>query len=212
MSEESKFSTCRNHSAACSRASLGIRPTISLETGTHAVARGFALHEFEDAVDRRLLEVGQVHGDLGHAAHQEARALDVAQAAGGEAHGLGDLFGDGHVGGVQENVVGDQRLARADDGGSGGGMHARLAEVGLAGRVGGDLVADALELAAADVFQILPLGRGGGGFVEIDRNLEAAGDFRADVRAMATQSSRVTPSMGMKGMTSAAPMRGCAPW
>ena len=29
---------------------------------------------------------------------------------------------------------------------------------------------------------------------------------------MATQSSMVTPSMGMKGTTSAAPMRGCAPW
>ncbi len=34
MSVESKFSTCRNHSAACSKASLGISPTISLETGT----------------------------------------------------------------------------------------------------------------------------------------------------------------------------------
>src|SRR3974390_1057954 len=29
--------------------------------------------------------------------------------------------------------------------------------------------------------------------------------------AIATQSSIVTPSMGMKGTTSAAPMRGCAP-
>ena len=33
MREESKFSTCRNHSAACSSAFLGINPTISLETG-----------------------------------------------------------------------------------------------------------------------------------------------------------------------------------
>ena len=30
--------------------------------------------------------------------------------------------------------------------------------------------------------------------------------------ARRTHSSRVTPSMGMKGTTSAAPMRGCAPW
>ena len=30
--DESKFSTCRNHSAACSRAFFGIRPTISLPT------------------------------------------------------------------------------------------------------------------------------------------------------------------------------------
>ena len=33
ISEESKFSTCRNHSAACSRAFLGIKPTISLDIG-----------------------------------------------------------------------------------------------------------------------------------------------------------------------------------
>src|SRR5229473_553745 len=33
MSDESKLSTCRNHSAACSRAFLGTRPTISLLVG-----------------------------------------------------------------------------------------------------------------------------------------------------------------------------------
>ena len=38
-----------------------------------------------------------------------------------------------------------------------------------------------------------------------DKNLGTFG-------AMATQSSRVTPSMGMNGITSVAPMRGCAPW
>ena len=31
--EESKFSTCKNHSAACSKAFFGIRPTISDEVG-----------------------------------------------------------------------------------------------------------------------------------------------------------------------------------
>jgi len=60
-------------------------------------------------------------------------------------------------------------------------MHARLAEIGLAGGVGGDFVANALELSAANVFEILTFGRGGGGFIEIDRNLEAAGDFGSDV-------------------------------
>ena len=39
-------------------------------------------------------------------------------------------------------------------------MHARLAEIGLARRVGGDLVANAFELAAANILQILPFGRG----------------------------------------------------
>ena len=132
-------------------------------------------------MDRRLLEVGQVHRDLRHAAHQEARAFDEAQAAGREAHRLGDLLGDADIGGVQKDVIGDQRLARADDRRSRRRMHARLAEVRLALRLRGDLVADALELAAADIFQILPLRRRRGGLVKIDRNLVAAGDLRAHV-------------------------------
>ena len=68
-------------------------------------------------------------------------------------------------------------------------MHARLAEVGLAGGIGGDFVANSLELAAANVFKILPLRRGRGGFVEIDRNLEARAISAPTWRAMATQSS-----------------------
>src|ERR1035437_8394313 len=60
-------------------------------------------------------------------------------------------------------------------------MHARLTEIGHAGRVGGNFVANAVELAATNVLKILPLGRGGGGFVKIDRNLEALPDFGSDV-------------------------------
>ena len=160
---------------------LGDQPDDFARDRHNAVARGLALHELEDAMDGRLLKVGQIHRDLGQAAHQESRALDVAQPAGGEAHRLGNLLGDGHVGRVQEDVVGHQRLARADHRGSGGWVHARLAEVGFAGGVGGDLVANALELAAANVFKILPFGRGGGGLVEINRNREPPGDLGADV-------------------------------
>jgi len=69
-------------------------------------------------------------------------------------------------------------------------MNARLAEVGLADRVRRDFVANSLELAAANVLEILALGRNGGGFVEIDRNPEAARDLGSHVAAMATQSSR----------------------
>ena len=72
-------------------------------------------------------------------------------------------------------------FARADDGCAGGGMHARFAEIGLARRDGGDLLANAFKLAAADVLEILALGCGGGRFVEIDGNREALPDFVADV-------------------------------
>ena len=56
-------------------------------------------------------------------------------------------------------------------------MHVRLAEIGHARGIGGDFVANALELASANVLKILARGRGGGGLVEIDRNLETLPDF-----------------------------------
>ena len=147
----------------------------------HAVALCLAFHEFKGAVHGSLLEVGQVHGNLGHAAHQESRGFDVAQAAGGKAYGLGDLFGYGDVRGVQKDVVGHEKLARAHHGGSGRGMHAWLTEVRLARRVGCNVVTNSLELAATNVLQILPFGRRRRGFVEIDRDLEALPDFGAHV-------------------------------
>jgi hypothetical protein len=82
---------------------------------------------------------------------------------------------------VQKNVVGDEGLARAHDGCSGGGVKRRFAKVGQARGVGGDLVANALELAAANVFEVLPLGPRGGGFVEVDGNAVALPDLRAGV-------------------------------
>ncbi len=149
--------------------------------GNDSVAGGFALHEFEDAMDGSLVEVGQVHRDLGEAADEEAGSLDEAQAAAGKAHGFGDFLRDGDIGRIQKDVVGNEKFARADYGRSGGGMDARLAEIGAARGVGGDFSADAFELAAANVLQILALGSGGGGFIQIDGNLETLGDFGSDV-------------------------------
>ena len=105
ISEESKFSTCRNHSAACSKARFGIRPTISLETGNDAVARGLALHKLKDAMHRRLLKIGQVHRNLRQAAHQKSRCLDEAQPAGGKAHGLGDASWRSSTSGVFRKML-----------------------------------------------------------------------------------------------------------
>src|SRR5581483_12099128 len=60
-------------------------------------------------------------------------------------------------------------------------MNTRLAVIGLAGRVGGNLVADAFKLPPPDDLEVLALGRGGRSFVEIDRNAEAARDLRPHV-------------------------------
>ena len=80
-------------------------------------------------------------------------------------------------GGVEKDVVGDERLAGSDDRATCGGMNTRVADVGTARGVGGNFCADAFELTAAYVFKILTLRRRGGGFVEIDRNLVALPDF-----------------------------------
>src|ERR1700722_8638330 len=109
-------------------------------------------------MDRSLLEIGEVHGDLGEAANEKSSAFDKAQTSGGKADGFGNLLGDIHIRRVEENVVGDESFAGSNDGGSGGGVNFWLAEIGLAGRVGGDVGADAFELAPANVFQILAFG------------------------------------------------------
>ena len=60
-------------------------------------------------------------------------------------------------------------------------MQLRLPEVGFARGVHCDLVAQPLELTAADVLEILALGRGGRGFVEINGDLIALPYLRAGV-------------------------------
>ncbi len=104
ISEESKFSTCRNHSAACSSAFFGIKPDDFAADRHHAVALGLALHHFKHAMNRRLLEIGQVHRDLRLPTHQKSGAFHKAQAAGGEANRLGDLLGDVNIGRVQKTL------------------------------------------------------------------------------------------------------------
>src|SRR5580658_4744896 len=111
-------------------------------------------------MNRRLLEVGQVHRNLRQPAHQESRTLHKAQSAIREAHRLGNLLRNLHIRSVQENVVGDKKLARSDDCSPRRRMHSSLAKIRLARRIGRDISPYTLELSSADVLQILPLRRG----------------------------------------------------
>ena len=81
----------------------------------HAVARSFMFHEREDPRDRSLLEIGQVHGNLGHSADLEAVALYVAQPARGKPYCFGNFLGNCDISSIEEDIVGDQRRACADD-------------------------------------------------------------------------------------------------
>src|ERR1039457_5875347 len=60
-------------------------------------------------------------------------------------------------------------------------MHAGLAEIRLAGGISRNFGTYAFELTSANILQVLPFGRGRGGFVKIDRDLEAFRDFGSDV-------------------------------
>ena len=180
----------------------------------HALRLGLHLHHVVGAVERRLLGVDEIHRHLRLAVDLEAEPLHVAQTAGRAAHGLRDVLGDGEVRRRAEvDVVRDEKRPRADRGGAGGRVNARRAEVGLSRRGAGvHLVANALELAAADVGEVLARGRGRRALVEEDGNLElACRRARRAVRARTMQSSIVVPSSGMNGTTSVAPMRGCSP-
>ena len=141
--------------------------------GRHAVGLGFALHQFEGAIDRRLLGVDQVHGDLCLAIDLEAESLHVAQAAAGATHRPGNLLGDRDVFRAAEvDVVGHEERARADDGGTGGGVDVVGAEVRNAIRVGADVGPGQLEFSAPHVGEVLAVGPGGGALVEEDRDAQ----------------------------------------
>ncbi len=69
------------------------------------------------------------------------------------------------------------------------------------------------KLTAPDVLQVGAVGSAGGRFVQIHRGPSTCSRSRPRPRsARRTLSSSVTPSMGINGTTSAAPMRGWAPW
>ena len=81
------------------------------------------------------------------------------------------------VGRVEVDVVGDQEFARADHGGAGRRMQARLADIRRAVGIVQHFFAQAFELPFADIFEIRALGPLRGRFVEIDGNAIALPDF-----------------------------------
>ena len=160
---------------------LGNQPNDLTACRHCAVAGSLCAHHFEDAMDGRLLKVGQVRGDLRLTAHQKSRSFHISKATGRKPDGLGDLLRDFDIGSVQKNVVGNQELARSHNACSRSGMKPGFAEVGFPRRVGDDFGTNALELSAPDVLEILALRRSSCGFVQIDRNFVALPYLFADM-------------------------------
>ncbi len=103
----------------------------------------------------------------------------VAETAGGETNGLGNLLGDADIGGAQVDVVSDQEFARAHHDGAGGRVANRVAHVRVALGHRPHLFEQRLELAAAYVFEVHTLGPPGRRFVKVDGNLQLVPDLAA---------------------------------
>src|SRR5438067_1159904 len=132
-------------------------------------------------MNRSLLKVGQVHRNLRLPANQKPGSLYEAQPAGREADRLGNLLCDLDIRRVQEDVVSDKELARAYHASPSSRMQAGLSKIRLARGIGCNLLTNAFELPAPNIFQVLPLGRSRSRFVQINRNLVTLPYLLADV-------------------------------
>src|SRR5262249_5876539 len=145
----------------------------------HSVSRGFPLHELEHARNGRLLEVGQVHGDLRQPANRHSHTFHIAEAAIREANGLANFLGDFYVSSIQEDVVRDQEFAGSDHGCSSGWMYTSFAEIRPPCVIDADVIAQALKLPRSNILQVLPFGRGCSSLVEVHRDLVALPELLA---------------------------------
>jgi hypothetical protein len=145
-----------------------------------AVRFGFHPHGVERAEERCLVDVDEVHRHLRLSVDLEAQRFDVAQPAGGAADRLRDGFRDLDVRSRAEvDVVRDEKRPRADRDRAGGRVNARRTEVGHTVRVPADLLAEAFELAAPHVGEVLAIRSRRGALVEEDRDLQLAPDTLA---------------------------------
>ena len=102
-------------------------------------------------MNRRLLEVGEIHGNLREAAHKESCALYIAESTAGKSHCLGDPLGKIHIRSIQEHIVGNEKLTRSHYRRARRGVDSRIAKIRPSRGIRRDLVANALKLPAADV-------------------------------------------------------------
>src|SRR5262249_25550639 len=146
---------------------------------TNSVALRLAPNRFEDQFHRRLFEVGQVHGDLRliSISKQDTHGFYVAKATAGKSNALCDVFRNAEVGGIQIDVVRDERLSSADHSRAGCRMNSWLAEVPFPVGIWLYLIAQAFELPTPDIFQIHAFRSRSCGLVEVHRHFATTGDF-----------------------------------
>jgi hypothetical protein len=144
-----------------------------------AVALGEVLDGGVDVVHGSDAKVGDVHADLGAAVGEDANSFDAVETTVGGADIAGDGAGGGDVGLLEVDVVSDEETAGSDGGGSGSFVELWAADVGATCGVAEGSVTEALELAAANIFEEDAVGAGSGCSVEVDGNAVAAPDKEA---------------------------------
>ncbi len=101
----------------------------------------------------------------------------MAQSAAGGANRTRNFAGNGDIGSVQINVVGDQKFADANRGCARRGVQARFADVRRTVWIAQSVFAQALKLTFADIFQIHTLGASRCGFIKVNRDAVALPQF-----------------------------------
>ncbi len=117
-----------------------------------------------------------VHTDLSAVVGQDTDGLNAVEPPVCGADVAGDGAGGGDIRLFEVDVVGDEEAAGSDGAGSRCLVEFGSADIGAAGGVTPGGVAEALELATADVFEQDAVGAGGCGSVEVDGDAVPAPD------------------------------------
>ena len=154
-----------------SRAAAGMSPIkLGVEDANPACLR-LALDFLEHRVYRRASVIGQVHRDLRDASmfQRQPERLHSRKAAAGLTDGRRDRARSRDIRRIEMNVEGDERHPGADDGGAGGRVGRRLAEVRQPVRLG-QLLGEPFELVPTNLLEPPPFRSCGRLFVQKDRH------------------------------------------
>src|SRR5688572_1535097 len=124
------------------------------------ITLGFPPNGFNDACNRRLTEVDEIHRDLGAPLYKQTQCLDVTQPARRMSDGSGDFLGDIHVFRGEIDVERDQGITRSNDCRSRRTDFSRTV-VWMAIGIGCNLGFQSLVLTLADVLEIDAFRAGG---------------------------------------------------
>ena len=141
----------------------------------NAITLCFAPDHLNDAANRRLPKVRQVHRNLCAAFDQKSKRFHISQSARRLTNGFRDFLGDVNFGCRQINIEGDQRTACADHGRTRSSKF-RGAIIRFTIRIGFNLRFESLVLSSANIFEIGSFGTRRRRFIQIDRDVELATD------------------------------------